>query len=942
MDRQRWERIEQLFEAAGRQPEEARERFLCEACPDDSDLRAEVLSMLGVAKSGEAFLDIPAAAIGHGPALTSGARLGNFEIESLIGRGGMGEVYRACDVRLQREVALKLLPPEFAHDEARLRRFEQEARSASRLKHPNIVTVYDVGTSDGTTFIVTELLDGGTLHDCLAKGALPVKRAVEYALQLASGLEAAHEQGIVHRDIKPANLTITSDGVLKILDFGLAKAMWQSRGSWQDSVRQLDSLSLAEKGYLLGTAAYMSPEQVKQETVDRRADIWAFGLVLWEMLTGQRLFAAPAPMETLAAVLQQEIDFRRLPAGVPPEVRRLLERCLERDSRRRLRDIGEARLVLERELAGQPAPQKRAGGRTGMIWRLAAGVLALGLAGLAVIHIREKPGPRERNVYQIDVPEGLLSELAFSPDGRCLSILTSHGSAHRKLWVRSLDSLETRFLADVDNAPGGTVQTWSPDGKFITAMISGRLCKIHRDGGPVIPLAAIEGSVRGGAWLDTGEILVGTDEGVVRIPAQGGEPVKTDLRNASLLAGLPRGAFLFVHLLGNRETQQFGGIFAVPRDGGQPKLLKPDGLYPAYVPPASGEGPGQLVFQQGESLLAQQFDASRLELIGLPTVVVPHLSPMGGRTRKRTFAVSTSGSLVYKSGAGELTAELAWLDRTGKRLDTVSDPFVTWGNAAIRLSPDDTKALVPVDGAKGLDLWVADLRRKAMSRFTFNKSNSGLWSPDGRQVLWAAVDGRRYLRAADGSGSDELLYINPKCQTCFPTDWSSDGRLIALSELNGNYLDIWLVAVHGGRQPAPFITAGHFTAWGQFSPNGRWLAYVDFPPGEHPQVQVTSVPSSRTKQWQVTTEGGDWPVWRRDGRELFYAWEGKLMAVSVQENGGLLEFGAPRKLFEFRGLQSRFQVSGDGQRFLVAAPAAGSQTIADLTVDTDWLAGLKK
>jgi Tol biopolymer transport system component len=361
-----------------------------------------------------------------------------------------------------------------------------------------------------------------------------------------------------------------------------------------------------------------------------------------------------------------------------------------------------------------------------------------------------------------------------------------------------------------------------------------------------------------------------------------------------------------------------------------------------YVPPAAPGAPSHLLFLRGEALFAQPLDANSLTVRGKAVTVVPRVSELADRKSRRSVTASATGILVYRPGEYVSTVELAWVDRTGKRQETLSDPFPTWGsNAAIRLSPDDTKALVPVLKGDKLDMWIADLSRKTMSRLTFHGSNSAIWSPDGKKALWAAFDGSRYLRAADGSGGDELLYRNRVEKSGFPTDWSSDGKLIAFSEMPRDHGEIWLASVGGQHHTYPYIQAGHTQAWGQFSPNNRWMAYVDFQSPLPAQVVVESIPAGR-QHWHISPEGGDWPIWRRDGKELFYSWDNRLMVVAVRESGGLVEFGAPQKLFEFQNTISRFQVSRDGKRFLVALPAETSSDRAPLTVDTDWRAGLEK
>jgi len=935
MQIERWKKIEQLFEAAQDQPEDYRAEFLHQACPEDPELCAEVLSMLRVGRTGEAFLDTPPMeALAQRQALREGDRLGSFEIVSLLGRGGMGEVYRARDPRLQREVALKLLPPSFVLDESSLRRFQQEARSASRLNHPNILTVFDIGTHSGTPYIVTELLPGATLQELLARGPLPLEKVLVYAQQLASGLEAAHESGIIHRDIKPANLAITADGALKILDFGLAKL-----ASPTQSQPPSDTVTLTGRGLVLGTAPYMSPEQARLEPLDKRSDIWAFGLVLWEMLTGKRLFGASNTAEVLHAVLHQEIDFAQLPGNTPPAIRTLLARCLERDVKRRLRDIGEARVVLDSAMQAPETAQRPPRSRYRQIWIAAAAVMFVCLASLAVMHLRESAPPRQRIEFEISPPPGSITNFQLSPDGRHLAVVASIGSLYAKVWVRSLDSLETRLLTELHRRIGeSTSLFWSPDGRFLAVSLGGHLCKIPRGGGPPIVLADVPQRHFGGAWLDTGDIVLAAENGILRVPSSGGSFVPVGVQDAYLPAPLPGGRLLFHRRVGGTEGKD-DGIYAASLDGRPPIRILSQGTSPLYVPPSAPGVPGTLLFRRGDVLWAQPFDADRLAVQGEPVTVVPQVTVPPADRPIRPFTASSTGALVYRTGEFVTTAELVWLDRSGRRMETLTPPFVRWNNLAIRLSPDDSKAIINGLDSDQNDLWIADFSRRTTSRFTFHRANSGIWSPDGKKVLWAGIKGQRYLRPADGSGKDELIYENPVEKTGFPTDWSRDGKWIAFSEITRKYLEIWLVSAIGSRQYQPYVQADFSTAWGQFSPNCRWMAYVEFRSPQREQVIVESIPPG-ARRWQVSTDGGDWPVWRRDGKELFYADGHKLMSVAVNEREGLVEFGPPRKLFEFYAVASRFQVSRDGQRFLVAIPAENSAERAPLKVDTDWRAGL--
>ena len=944
MHPQRWEQIEQLFEAARQQPADHRAEFLRQSCPDEPELCAEVLTLLKAADTGDSFLDGAAlASTSEHPVLKAGEKVDSFEILALIAKGGMGEVYRARDLRLQRDVALKVLPAAFARDSDRLRRFEHEARAASLLNHPNILAIYEIGAHAGAPFIVSELLEGETLQACLAAGPVPVRKALDYACQAANGLAAAHQKGIVHRDLKPANLFLTGDGRIKILDFGLAKPAQASTGAEAEGT---------EPGLVLGTAGYMSPEQVRGQPADSRSDIFSFGAVLYELLTGQRAFRGESAADTMSAILGEDpTEASQLNPKLSSGVSRVVRRCLEKRPEQRfesardlafaLETLGEPESLDSREgeaaLEGFRAASPPARLRSRAGWFAAAAVAALCIVSLAIFRFREPTFPRQRLEFQMTPVPRSTRDFQLSPDGRFIAFATQSGSNMGKLWIRALDSLETRLA---DNGFVWQTLFWSPDGQFVAARRGDKLCKIPRRGGVPVVLADAPKPYSGGAWLDSGDIVIAVEDEILRVRSSGGAPVRTGVQEAAWPAALPGGRFLFNRRIGGSENGTYSGIFAGSLDGRPPVRILSDGIEPIYVPPAAPGGPGELLFLRDEVMWAQPFDANRLALRGDAVAIVPHVGRLPDR---RAITASATGILVYKPADSVNSATLAWLDRSGRKLETLSRPFAIAVNPAIRLSPDETKAIVPVAGPEETDLWIADLSRKTFSQLTFRGSNSGIWSPDGKKVLWAANDGNRYLRAADGSGTDELLFKNPHCDTCFPTDWSSDGKLIAFGEFAAEEdpLELWLLSVTGSRQMKPYVKTGHGVAWGQISPNSHWMAYVGFPAGGLSQVIVETIPG-RTKSWQISTAGGDWPVWRRDGKELFYSWDNTLMSVPINENGGLVDFGVPQKLFEFQGAADRYQVSRDGKRFLIAVPAADSFDRTPLIVDTDWRARLTK
>lgn len=944
MQPDRWKQVEQLFEAAQAQPAEERARFLEQACPHDGGLRAEVLSLLRADAGPDSFLDGGALpAVEARPALESGQRVGNYEIVELIGRGGMGEVYRARDPRLKRDVAVKVLPAELSGDAERLRRFEQEALAAGRLNHPNILTVHDVGVHAGAPYLVSELLEGETLQARLAAGPLPPRKALEFAQQVAGGLAAAHQKGIVHRDLKPANLFVTSDGRVKILDFGLAKLTRQEGGG-----EILTTLTGTGPGVVFGTAGYLSPEQARGLKADSRSDIFSFGVVLHEMLTGQRAFAGESVAELLSAVLREDPpEVSKLNPALPPGLSRVVRHCLEKRAEDRFESARDLAFALEAVSEAPPAVieaqivRKKPWSRTRAAW-LAAGAVAIGLGlGIATgIRLSGPAEPRQRVQYQIHPPPGILTDVRLSPDGRYLAFLNLTGSRSGRVWLRALDSLEARSLTD-DGANYGVLM-WSPDSEFLAVRAGRKLVRIPRGGGPPVAMGEVPELTMGGVWLDTGDILVSTEEGMLRFPPGGKAAVKTGWKGMIRPSALPGGRFLYAQLVGDFDEGKAEGIFVGFLDGRPPVQLLKDGSYPMYVEPALPGAKGGLLFVRGESLVAQPFDAGSLALSSETATVVERLPSPSVVENRRALTASRSGVLLFRAKEVSNTRQLAWLDRAGKVRELVTEPFAPAPNSAPRLSPDGTKAILSLYGPQGIDLWLADLLRRSMARLTFGGASSGVWSPDGRRILWAAFDGKRYVRALDGTGQDQLVHEDGECPSCYVMDWSRDGNLFAVATYNQKQrLGTSVRRLAGGGEISRYTGAGWGKAWSQFSPNGRWLAYVDFTDMGRSDIIVESVPAG-SQHWHLSPNGGDWPMWCGDGKELFYMEENRMMSVEVRESGSLLEFGTPLKLFELKHGHARFQVSRDGQRFLVVLPEESSADQRALTVDTDWRARLAR
>ena len=629
------------------------------------------------------------------------------------------------------------------------------------------------------------------------------------------------------------------------------------------------------------------------------------------------------------------IDFDKLPKRTPAPIRDLLKRCLDRDLKTRLRDIGEARIAIQKYLAdpqadapvpleAQPASRRRLG------LGLAAALMIAAISAIAVTHFGATPPPRQRVRFQLAPPEGTLSLFALSPDGRYLAFATREGVAS-KIWVRALDSLETKLLTSFSDSNPWVF--WSADGEYLGFNGSGKLYKIPRAGGPSVALCELPGeSFMGGAWRSDGTILFSTNGVLYHVSSGGGAVTKIDaeVNGSGRLPGWLNGD---KYVISTPSGIMVGSL----RTAKLSRLL-PDTSNAIFVPASKPSLPAHLLFRRGETLMAQPIDQDKAELRGEAIPLAEHVGLLGNAFRG-AFSASATGVLVFGSGASA-DRELAWMDRAGKKLQTVSRSFTMVRNPAIRLSPDDSRAIVPVLGAGNADLWIADLNRKTFSRFTFDGAGSGLWSPDGRKVLWAADDGSRYVRSADGSGTDVLLFKNPTCGTCYPEDWSADGKLIAFGEHPPRtQFDIWLVDTEGDRKPYPYAQSRFNETWSRISPDGRWMAYVTDQPGQQ-EIMVESIPSGKGR-WQISTEGGDWPEWRRDGKELFFRQGTKIMAVSMRLTETTVESGKPQALFDVPP-DTRFQVSRDGQRFLIAVPVEGAASAPPLTVDTEWRAAFLK
>ncbi|MBP9145680.1 MAG: serine/threonine-protein kinase [Thermoanaerobaculia bacterium] len=914
-----------------------------------------------------------------------GQRLGPYEITAKLGEGGMGEVYRATDTKLRREVAIKVLPAAFTADKERLARFEREAQLLAQLHHPNIASIFGLEESDGVKALVMELVDGPTLAERLESGPLSFTESLSFALQIAQALEEAHEKGIVHRDLKPQNVKASSEGKAKVLDFGLAKAMESSAGgsSAADLARsptlmQSPTLTAAhgtQLGVILGTAAYMAPEQARGLTVDKRADIWAFGVVLFEMLTGKRLFDGETVSDTLAAVLRQEIDWTALPEATPPAIRRLLRRCLARSPKNRLRDIGDARLVLDEVASGRaeenvvvgsvsgasearPAPMMRQ-------WRWLAPLLLLG-AGLGAVTtsllLRSPQAEIKREVrFQLTPPSELSptrrgSGFELSPDGRFLVMSNATG-----IWVRALDAVESHPIARVE---GPTYPFWSPDGAWIGFFAEGQLRKIPREGGAAQKICdAVEG--RGGSWSPDGVIVFSQKQGVEglsRVAAQGGTPAPLTRPASGEVQEyhrypqfLPDGrSFLFQVLTASAER---AGVYVGSVDGAEPQRVL-DGSDQARFAPATlsgiddsagsdaSAGSGYLLFRRGTVLMAQAFDSVRRKLSGEAIPVADGVG-IAMNTGTGAFTLASHEILAF-SNSGDDVVEIVWMNRAGERLAVVNPDI----RALQGLGLARGEKRVAYGSGDPSDIWVQNLPSGEPSRFTFGPAPgwaNPLWSPDGDELVYTTWDlsglpqYEMRRRRADRSRAEETLLQSKSA--LYSWDFSPDGRSLLFGS---NTYASWLLPLAGDKKPVEFLPPGGAQQYFQFSPDGRWVAYASDVQGQF-EVFVTSVPPSGAL-WQISTGGGSMPRWRRaDGRELYFrANDGTLMAVELGAGPGasaIEERSAPRPLFV--GIPSSgntpiftYAAAGDGQRFLVAASRSSEQP--PITVVLHWQLALRK
>jgi serine/threonine protein kinase len=885
--------------------------------------------------------------------LASGSRLGPYEILSPIGAGGMGEVYRARDTRLERAVAVKVLPDHLSKSPEVRQRFEREAKTISQLSHPHICALYDVGHEGETEYLVMELLEGETLAERLGRGTLALDQTLRYAMEIADALDKAHRQGIVHRDLKPGNIMLTKSGV-KLLDFGLAKGLPSARGGGGEGITALPTqANLTQEGTILGTFQYMAPEQLEGKEADGRTDIFAFGAVLYEMLTGKKAFAGTSQASLISSILRDEPQpISQVQPTSPAALDRVVKTCLAKDPeerwqsasdlKRELRWIAESSQAGLSPLSSSQGERVRVRGSSNRLAWATAALLLLGVVYLASDFLRHR-GVRPQPIHSYLIPpEGTFFRLtgdeaapvAISPDGASVAF-----GAANKLWVQSLRTGESLALASTE---GAQFPFWSPDGRSVGFFARGKLKTVEASGGPVQVIGDAP-TPRGGTWGKSGVIVFTPDfrGGLYRVPATGGPTTpltKVDLARHTTHRWpffLPDGKHVLYLAAnhGNPRSEQ-SGVYAASLDGGEPRRLMPSYGSAQYVP-------GYLLSVRDANLMAAPFDASRLSVTGESVRIANDVNFDYG-TWRGVFTASQNGVLVYQVQRESAGGQLTWLDMSGRPLSTVGERTEAY---ALRMSPDNRRASVIV-GDPNNDIWIYELERGVRTRLTTDAQviMSPVWSRDSSQVLFvtgeslqkADVDYVMGTLPANGAGERRVIYKSPV--RIEPTDWSPDGRYVLVDKGTIGATDIWVVPIASPDKGFPLVASPALDGNGQFSPDGRWVAYMSQQSGRF-EVYVTAFPGGGAR-WQVSANSGGEPRWSTDGQTLYFVTlSGQLMAASV--DGSSSQFTVkdvkplfPVNLFVGPRISWGFDVAADGKRFLINS--AGEAEVPRLVLVTNW------
>ncbi len=895
--------------------------------------------------------------------LSAGTRLGPYEILAPIGAGGMGEVYKARDARLGREVAVKVLPPALSFDADRLKRFETEARAASSLNHPNIVTIHDIGDSGGISFIAMEMVDGQTLRDLVADGLVPTKRLLALAAQVAEGLAKAHGAGIVHRDLKPENVMVTRDGLVKILDFGLAKLTQPDDPDGRTQAPTVSGATAA--GSVMGTVGYMSPEQAMGKPLDFRSDHFSFGSIVYEMATGKRAFARGSVPETLTAVIRDEPEpIENLSPLSPVPLRWIVERCLAKNPEGRYaatRDLAHDLATLRDRLpetSGGALPTRSPSSSPRWLAGLAAaGFVAAGTFA-ALYASRSSPSKSAAPIrFAIRAPEGahfgwvpMQNLFALSPDGKRIAFAARGSDGKVSLWVRLLAELSAAALPGTE---GAAAPFWSPDGRSLAFFADGKLKRIDAAGGAALTICEVNVAFPSGSWGSKHSILfAGLTQPVMNLVSESGGAPKVALKvdpsrhevSVCWPSFLPDGRhFLYV---GRSDSEKETYVRVASLEDGRTAPLLTNCSRAQYVPgdpsaPANGRS-GHLLYARGGNLLVQPFDAARLSLAGDAT-------PSGEEVFQHAligagpFSASDNGVLASRGKAGP--TRLAWFDRTGREAGSLATPA---GFRSVRLSPDSRRVLVGgIDPRTGMgDLWAGDLSRDVLTRLDLGSDDyhSGIWSPDGTRIVFSAGSMRHapslYALSLRGSGAPEPVLPPGGIQRA--DDWSPDGRsLLYFSAQADSGSGLWVFSMEGEAKPRRLVPVSEPTdLQAQFSPDGRWIAY-SAPEAGRSEVFVTSFPESGERV-RVSVSGGSTPRWKRDGRELYFVSAANEMVATGIELGPSVRVGASRPLFRMNpaGWQD-YDVTADGQRFLIVVnmPAPDADAIS---VTVNWSSLLRR
>jgi serine/threonine protein kinase/Tol biopolymer transport system component len=882
-----------------------------------------------------------------------GKRLGPYEILSGIGAGGMGEVYQAHDTKLGRDVAIKILPEAFAHDTERLSRFQREAKMLAALNHPNIATIFGLEHSDGVQYLVMELVLGETLQERVRRDApVPVEESLAIAKQIAEALEAAHEKNIIHRDLKPANVKLTPEGKVKVLDFGLAKAF--EGDSTNEDMGNSPTLSQAAtmQGVILGTAAYMSPEQARGKTVDKRTDLWAFGCVFYELLTGRQAFNGEDITEILAAVIKTEPDWSCLSETTPAAIRLLLRRCLQKDKTLRLRDAGDARIEIQEALAAPPtavattaAPAARSW-RERLAWTTAA-VFVLATIALASGFVLRAPKPPQpmpamRLIAEIGVDASLYTSLPsaiLSPDGTRLAFVASDADQKRRIYVRSLNQLQATALSGTQNAHN---PFFSPDGQWIGFFADGKLKKISVQGGAAVTLCDAADD-RGGSWGEDGTIVFTKNSSapLSKVSSAGGapQPLTTLDNQAGEITQrwpqvLPGGKAVLFTSNTRQSNYEDSDIVVYSMVSGQRKTLQHSGTYARYLPS------GHVVYMHEGTLFAVPFDLQRLEVTGQPAPILEGVASNAGNGSVQ-FSFSNTGNLVYIGGhSGFTNVSIYWMDHDGKFLPLRE---TAGGFANPAFSPDGKRLALEIREGSKSDVWVYEWERDTLTRLTLAGEINGspVWTPDGQRIVYSSQqkDGLSSLwwMRADGAGDAQRLVESKNSQ--YAGSWRPDGKVLAFRQDNtGTGLDIMTISVEGDEksgwkpgEPKPFVNSAFNEMTPAFSPDGRWLAYMSNESGSY-ELYVRPFPGPGGK-WQISTAGGGYPKWSRNGKELFYqTMDNKIMVVTYIASGDSFHADKPQPWspgqFTSLGANYTFDLHPDGKRIAVLKAPGTEQNAA--------------